>query len=392
MLGRETCSAPWPASAPKVVAIIQRKIPHYRVKFFAEVQAHARRAGFEVTVYSGEPPDQRVRGDFRCRVLRAFFFRGRQDGPCWLSGLAAQVKGADIIVAPQELQCMNVPYLWANRAGLCRQWIWWGHGYNFQSSLRFGWLCGIKEAAKRFMTRRSDGLITYTAAGAEYWLRQGMPPARVVPYSNTLDVEGLREVGAGFDHEELSAVKARLGIEGKRVLLFSGRLLPEKEGAFLLRAFSILQRKRPDVALLLLGDGPEREALERLRDTLQLAHVHFLGECVEPARSGAYFRLADVLVIPGLVGLAIVHGFAFGLPLITTGHDCHGPEIEYLSPDNGLVTPRAEEAYARGIEAVLTSPVRLLAMQHAARAQGERMLVTDSAKRFVEGIRTLAAG
>ena len=287
---------------------------------------------------------------------------------------------------------MNVPYLWANRAALCRQWIWWGHGYNFQASLRFGLLCGIKEAAKRFMTIRSDGLITYTPSGAEYWHRQGMSPDRVVPYFNTLDVEGLKEGGAAITRAGLSDVRARLGIEGKRVLLFSGRLCPEKEVAFLLRAFSILQGRRPGVALLILGGGPEREALEMLRDTLQLAHVHFLGECVEPALNGAYFRLADVLVIPGLVGLAIVHGFAFGLPLITTSHDFHSPEIEYLSPDNGLVTPRDEKAYARGIEAVLASPVRLLAMQHAAKVQGERMLVTDSAKRFVEGIRTLAGG
>ena len=50
-----------------------------------------------------------------------------------------------------------------------------------------------------------------------------------------------------------------------------------------------------------------------------------------------YFLKADILVIPGAVGLSIVHAFSYGLPIITSDNmKIHGPEIELLTVgDNG---------------------------------------------------------
>jgi glycosyltransferase involved in cell wall biosynthesis len=118
--------------------------------------------------------------------------------------------------------------------------------------------------------------------------------------------------------------------------------------------------------------------------------VRFLGEVVDPKRTAAYFSLADLMVIPGVVGLAIVHGFAFGLPLITTDSPGHGPELDYLSTDNGAMTRIDISQYAEAIGALLSSPKRLESMKRSAMAQGDDLQLPYSVRRFADGIAGLS--
>jgi glycosyltransferase involved in cell wall biosynthesis len=307
-----------------------------------------------------------------------------------MSGLEKAIAGSDVVVAPQELQCLTVPYLWAKRRRICKSWIWWGHGYNFQASLRHPVMTRIKETIKRVMTRRADGLITYTAQGAEYWRQQGLPESRVVPFYNTIDVEELRKAGAEISEQQRMGLKRQLGSEGKYVLLFSGRLYVEKKVDFLLKAFAVLKQSYPGVVLLIIGDGEERDKLEQLARQLEHQDVHFLGELVDAKETAAYFSLADLLVIPGAVGLAIVHGFAFGLPLITTDSPGHGPELDYLSVNNGAMTRMDIFQYAEAIGALLSSSPKLEAMKRSAMAQGDDLHLAHSVKRFADGITALS--
>jgi glycosyltransferase involved in cell wall biosynthesis len=190
----------------------------------------------------------------------------------------------------------------------------------------------------------------------------------------------------------LERLKQRLRLEQKRVLLFSGRLYAEKRVDFLLRAFVLLQQRDPHVALLILGEGTERGRLEQLATQLELRNVHFLGEVVEPRDSAAYFSLADVLVLPSLVGLAIVHGFAYGLPLVTTDFPGHGPELDYLSDQTGMMTKADPAAYAEAISRLFASPERLNAMKRAAMRQGDTLRLSHSVGRFLDGIDLLSNG
>ena len=248
----------------------------------------------------------------------------------------------------------------------------------------------MKEAAKGFMTRRADGLITYTERGAEYWRKRGLPEDRVMPYYNTIDVDELRRAAAEIGEPQRLELRRKLILEGKQVLLFSGRLYAEKKVDFLLRAFALLKESRSDLSLLIIGDGEERNRLQQTAKRLELQDVHFLGEIVTPKDTAAYFSLADLMVIPSLVGLVIVHGFAFGLPLITTDSPGHGPELEYLTENNGVMTGRDPSRYAEAIRMLLSSPPRLEAMKRSALAQGDTLKLEYSVRRFVNGITQLS--
>jgi glycosyltransferase involved in cell wall biosynthesis len=380
-----------PSPNMRKVSVIQRELPHYRIRFFEELYAEGRLHDLDVHVYSAAPPTptpSSITFPFQVRPAR-YFGKGRQCS-YWLQGLEEVIAGSDVVVAPQELQCLTVPYLWARRRLICKTWIWWGHGYNFQAAVRPSLVTNVKEAVKEFMTRRADGLITYTERGSEYWRKRGIPDHRVIPYYNTIDVEELRQAAEKISQLQRVELRQKLMVEGKRVLLFSGRLYAAKNVEFLLRAFALLKTSRPEVALLVIGDGDERDRLQQMAKRLELQDVHFLGEIVTPKDTAAYFSLADLIVIPSLVGLVIVHGFAFGLPLLTTDSPGHGPELEYLNENNGVMTGHDPSRYAEAIRMLLSSPPRLEAMKRSALAQGDALKLEYSVRRFVNGITQLS--
>ncbi|WP_299729353.1 glycosyltransferase [Devosia sp.] len=103
-----------------------------------------------------------------------------------------------------------------------------------------------------------------------------------------------------------------------------GRLSPEKDFASLIAGFAALHEVR-DVSLLILGEGPERAALERQVATLGLAGiVHLPGFVAEPLD---YLREASLFVSTSRhegFGNAIVEALACGVPVVATDAP-HGP-------------------------------------------------------------------
>jgi len=375
----------------KKVAIIQREIPHYRKVFFEKLSRQAKESGLDITVYCGRVHEENRPWTFQSKIVPITAFTGRgAKGPSWLWGLKQAIAGSDIIVAPHELQSLTVLYLWLQHRWLSRTWIWWGHGYDVQAKSQSNLLLSCVKKVKQIIGKQADGYIAYTSSGVEYWRQQGVAADRVFPYFNTLDVEGLRTAADSVPRETLDQIHHQLNLRGKRVLLYSGRLYQKKQVDFLLKAVSILQRRYPDVAVLILGDGTERAKLESLSATLNLQHVHFLGEQNDPVQASIYFQLADLLVLPCLVGLAIVHGFAHGVPLVTTDHRFHGPEIEYLSKDNGLMTAYDVHAYADGIQKILSDTASLEAMQREATLAGDRLALEKSVQHFTTAILKLS--
>lgn len=123
-------------------------------------------------------------------------------------------------------------------------------------------------------------------------------------------------------------LRAKLGLEGRRIILFVGRLLPIKGVHLLLRAMPQVAEQAPDAALVVVGSAGYRSRrrtpyVRRLHRTAERLgdRVRFVP-FVEHGAVPDWFRLADVLAVPSgrmeAFGLVNVEAMATGVPVVAT--------------------------------------------------------------------------
>lgn len=166
-----------------------------------------------------------------------------------------------------------------------------------------------------------------------------------------------------FCHPTTRITRAELGIDhSDAVLVYCGRLGPEKNVGFLLDAFQGVSEAVSNAHLILVGGGPLAQRLQAWKGVGE--RVHFLGQVPYDAVAG-YLALGDVFATASVTEvhpLSVIEGMASGLPVVAI----RSPGIEdtvrdgvdgYLSSENLcsytamlvkiLLDPEARRAMAR---------------------------------------------
>jgi glycosyltransferase involved in cell wall biosynthesis len=143
------------------------------------------------------------------------------------------------------------------------------------------------------------------------------------------------------------------------VVLFAGRLSPEKNLIVLIRAFADVAARYPFAELWLAGAGPQRSALESVAAQVGIAsRVRFLGHLSTAALAERY-RAADVFVLPSLFetqGMVCVEAMQFGKPLVVSAGIVSCREL-VEEGGNGLVFDQTSEAdLARALKRLASDP------------------------------------
>ena len=146
-------------------------------------------------------------------------------------------------------------------------------------------------------------------------------------------------------------------LEGKRVILFMGRLNPNKGLDILAHSFSTLRNQFPDAALLVAGPDEEGtqikvESILRFEGTLD--SVIFTGMLTGEDRLAA-MSIADVFVLPSYsegFSIAILEAMAARLPVVITD-GCNFPEVG--EHGSGFVVEASETPVAEAIDALLSN-------------------------------------
>nr|WP_308918173.1 glycosyltransferase [Jannaschia sp. LMIT008] len=185
----------------------------------------------------------------------------------------------------------------------------------------------------------------------------------------------LRIVHCGVDPDRLPArgpAAARAGAEaGACHVVFVGRLAGVKGAPLLLDALARLASDHPGLRATLVGDGPERPALEARAAALGLGdRVAFTGYL---SQSGVADTLgvADMLVLPSFaegVPVVLMEAMATGLPVVTT-RIAGVPELVEDGVSGLLVAPGDGAGLARAMDALARDPGRAAAMGRAGRAK-----------------------
>ena len=158
-------------------------------------------------------------------------------------------------------------------------------------------------------------------------------------------------------------------------ILYAGRLGPEKNIGYLIKAYAALIKTLPAAVLWVAGRGPEGPALEALSSQLGLSEkVKFLGFLDHPTLA-RYYAACDVFVLPSIQEaqpLVAMEAMWFGRPVIVTKAIVAAEEIVDQGVNGYIVDPGSVDD--------LTSRLTLLAAEPATRtAQGEASRLRASA-------------
>jgi PEP-CTERM/exosortase A-associated glycosyltransferase len=158
---------------------------------------------------------------------------------------------------------------------------------------------GLRYRATRLLEtralRQADAVTTICEGLRREIVARGIAEDKVTVIPNAVDRNAFR--GA---RPPDPALAARLGLGGRRVLGFLGSFYSYEGLHLLLRALPLMRRRRPEIAVLLVGGGPEEERLRALAGELDLGGDAVFAGRVPHAEIGRYYDLAELLVFPRL--------------------------------------------------------------------------------------------
>ena len=169
-----------------------------------------------------------------------------------------------------------------------------------------------------------------------------------------------------------SALRASLGVPPSApVALSIGRHVPEKGYRHLVDAAALVERARPGVHWVLVGDGELRSELEARARRLGLeSRVHFTGWRDDVAD---VLALSDVFVLPSQsegFGRVLVEAMAMGRAIVATAVG-GVPDVVLAGRTGLLVQPADPVALADAVRALLDDPARAARLGAAGRARAE---------------------
>jgi PEP-CTERM/exosortase A-associated glycosyltransferase len=163
------------------------------------------------------------------------------------------------------------------------------HGTTKENGLRYR----ATRALETWALRRADAVTTICEGLRKDIVARGIPAGKVTVIPNAVDIDKF-SVGGIADRE----LKARLGLSGSRLVGFIGSFYAYEGLDVLLRAVPLLAARMPDLRVLLVGGGPQDQALRKLAADLKIEDkVVFTGR-VPHEEVPKYYDLLDVLVYP----------------------------------------------------------------------------------------------
>lgn len=318
---------------PGRLGIQQRVLPAYRALFFDELSA-ACEGG--LAVFAGKPRAEEsiptIEGLVNAKVVTGRNLHlFRVSSPLfllWQAGLIKWLESWDpdalIVEANPRYLSTRRAIRWMKARG--RPVIGWGLGAQplegGSSPLTNPLHTVVRKGRQRFL-RSLDGVIAYSRRGAREYREAGVPAERIFIATNSAVARPIRPPPKHPTH-----------FLDQPKVLFVGRLQARKKVDNLLLACSRLPGDvRP--RLWIVGDGPEREKLQRMaREVYPAAEFpgELRGDDLEP-----YFSQADLFVLPGTGGLAVQEAMSFALPVIAAEGD--GTQEDLVRPGNGWRVP-----------------------------------------------------
>jgi glycosyltransferase involved in cell wall biosynthesis len=201
-------------------------------------------------------------------------------------------------------------------------------------------------------------------------------PIEIVPngveLTSFIQADSLSRAEYGFDEEDI-------------LLIYTGRLAPEKNLDFLLLAFAGVSQAVENAHLLIVGDGPIKEELQKLAKDLEITKsVHFMG-LIPYDKMPDYLAMCDIFVIASIsetFGLVIAEAMGTGLPIM----GIHSPGVGDIVEDGvtGFLSTKNLPAFTAKLTRLCLQDQLRLKMGRAARKASQKYDIEHTTRLMLE--------
>ncbi|HEX5638001.1 MAG TPA: glycosyltransferase [Gammaproteobacteria bacterium] len=198
-----------------------------------------------------------------------------------------------------------------------------------------------------------------------------------------------------FSNGHGAEFRRRFAIPAERpVALYVGRLGHEKNVGFLLQMMQIAVRTRPDWMLLITGEGPARESLQKQAQQLGLQNnVQFIGYLDRNSTLLDAYAAADVFVFASRTetqGLVLLEAMAMNCPVLALAEM---GTVDILKPQRGcMIAQHDPAAFAASLNQLINNPHLRQQLAVAARTYAQEWSDTAMAARLAQLYRQMVNG
>lgn len=364
------------------VAIVHPWFPQYRKPFFDELIRMGLSKGIEIDVFYGSPPPEwSARGDSitedYATHLRTRFLGLAGKHLVFKSPLQVWRSGPyDLMVLEQAVRNVET-YAFLLRPRKTHI-AFWGHGKTYTSAVS-----SAQERVKGILTRQGEWFFAYTAGGSRAVIDAGFPREKVTVVQNSIDTKALQREINSITDKDRKAFETKHDLLG-RTGLFIGGLDESKRLDFLIESADAVYARDTEFRMMIIGSGVLKEFVERAAH--QRPWMTYLGSLFGKDKALA-MAAANLLLMPGRVGLVAVDSFASSTPIVTTDWTWHAPEFEYLeNGHNAVITADDVSAYSEAVSDILSRPEVLKRLALGASESALTFTVSAMATNFIDGL------
>ena len=208
----------------------------------------------------------------------------------------------------------------------------------FHTERRAHW---YRTAYRKLVIRFVDAMACNGKLSLEYTNWLGIPESRITTGHMAADTENLAQSVASLSNSDRQLLRRTWG-NPEVIFLAVGKLNKRKGIRELLLGWSLLEKSLPGAwALVLIGDGPDKEKLQQLAKDLGLEKVIFQGP-VDYNEIASYYAAADVFVMPTLEdnwSLVVPEAMACGMPVLCSEYNGCYPELISVGENGWIFNP-----------------------------------------------------
>lgn len=223
------------------------------------------------------------------------------------------------------------------------------HGLNSQTAPE--WFQNLYTATgAKWTFGKADKIICYTEAEKQELIDLGINPQKIVVIHNGIDTDLF--------------VPRKKGSQNNIQLLWIGRFIHGKGVDHLVDAFKIINIKHPDIKLLLVGRGPERELIKRKIGELGLDMSISIKDFISNSDIAKLYQNSNVFVLPSLeegVPRTILESMSCGVPVVCS----ELPQLVDIVEGCGFLVPKKDS------QAIADRVLEILSDSSLAKKMGE---------------------